>query len=58
MPGFEWVNDFIDTMAKFPSVPHDDDVDAWTQGVNWFTTRENFKKASPAPAVAGGRVFN
>ncbi len=31
IPGLEWVAEFIDTCAKFPRVPHDDDVDAFTQ---------------------------
>jgi predicted phage terminase large subunit-like protein len=57
MPGFEWVNDFTDLFAKFPGVTHDDDVDAWTQGVNWFTTRENFQRPSAEPATGGGRAF-
>jgi predicted phage terminase large subunit-like protein len=57
MPGFEWVNDFTDLFAKFPGVTHDDDVDAWTQGVNWFTTRENFQRPSAEPATGGGRSF-
>jgi predicted phage terminase large subunit-like protein len=31
LPGREWVPDFIDRMAKFPRIAHDDDVDAFTQ---------------------------
>lgn len=57
MPGFEWVSDFVELFAKFPGVPNDDDVDAWTQGVAWFTSRENFQPQSPAPVVGGGRSF-
>lgn len=57
LPGYEWVNDFVELFAKFPGVPHDDDVDAWTQGVNWFTSRENFEEPSPEPAVGGVREF-
>jgi predicted phage terminase large subunit-like protein len=57
MPGCEWVNDFVDLMANFPGVPHDDDVDAFTQGVNWFTTRENYEDPGVAPAVGGSRTF-
>lgn len=57
MEGFEWVHDWVELFAKFPGVPHDDDVDAWTQAVNWFMTREGLKKASPAPYTGGGRTF-
>jgi predicted phage terminase large subunit-like protein len=54
----EWVNDFVDIFSRFPGVKNDDDIDAWTQGINWFTTRENFTQPSPKPFVGGGRVFN
>jgi len=57
LPGYEWVIDFVDVFTKFPGVPHDDDVDAWTQGVNWFQTRENDKPKSPTPASGGGRTM-
>lgn len=57
MEGFDWVNDFMDLFAKFPGVKNDDEVDAWTQGVQWFTTRENSHKPSPDPYVAGGRTY-
>ena len=58
LKGCEWVNDFVDLFARFPGVKNDDDVDAWTQGVNWYTTRENFKRPSVAPYTGGGRTFN
>jgi predicted phage terminase large subunit-like protein len=57
IPGYEWVIDFVDLFAKFPGVPHDDDVDSFTQGVTWFRTREGFEEASPPPATGGGRTF-
>lgn len=57
MPGFEWVNDFMDLFAKFPGVKNDDDIDAWTQGVNWFQTRENEQRESQSPAVGGTRIY-
>lgn len=57
MPGFEWVNKFVDTFASFPGVPNDDDIDAWTQGVHWFTTRENYKAPSAAPSTGGQRTY-
>ncbi len=55
--GYEWVTDFVDTFAKFPGVPHDDDIDAWTQGINWFTTREGLEPKSPEPAVGGALTY-
>ena len=30
-----WVGDYVDSMAAFPSGPHDDDVDSSTQFLNW-----------------------
>lgn len=57
MPGFEWVNAWMDLFAAFPGVPNDDDVDAWTQGVTWFTSRENWEQPSTAPATGGQRTY-
>ena len=58
LPGYEWVNAFVDLMVNFPGVPHDDDADAFTQGVNWFTTRENYEDPGISPAVGGNlRTF-
>lgn len=58
LPGFEWVNDFMDLFAKFPGVTNDDDIDAWTQGVTWYSTRENFRMPSKVPFSGGTRTFN
>lgn len=57
MPGFEWVNEFVDLFAVFDGNEggRDDDIDAWTQGVTWYSTRENFKRKSAAPATGGTR---
>lgn len=33
------VVDFIDSCAIFPNGLHDDDVDAWSQGINWIRGR-------------------
>lgn len=59
LPGFEWVLDFIETFANFTGEEGgaDDDVDAWTQGVTWYSTRENFKRKSVAPATGGHRDY-
>ncbi len=35
MEGAEWVSDYIDEMAAFPSAAHDDQVDMTTQYLNW-----------------------
>ena len=32
-------------------------IPAWTQGVQWFTTRESVEVDSPEPAVAGARAY-
>lgn len=58
LPECEWVRDFVQNAASFPDVAHDDDVDAFTQGVRWFTSRENEAEKSPPPRVGGRRVFN
>lgn len=31
--------DFIDSCANFPNARYDDDVDAWSQGMNWLSSR-------------------
>lgn len=33
------VIDFIDSCATFPNARHDDDVDAWSQAMNWLRSR-------------------
>ena len=56
----EWVEDVLELFSRFTGAEGgtDDDVDAWTQGVQWFTTREAMEETSPEPAVAGMRVYN
>lgn len=60
LPGCEWVEDLVDLFSRFTGAQGgvDDDVDAWTQGVQWFNTRESVEVDSPEPAVAGGREYN
>ena len=60
LPGCEWVEDVLELFSRFTGAEggQDDDVDAWTQGVQWFTTREAIEETSPEPAVAGMRVYN
>lgn len=36
-----WVKDFIESLAYFPNGKHDDDVDSFTQALNWI--QDNFK---------------
>ena len=38
--GAEWVPPFVTNCAEFPEVDHDDDVDAFTQLVNWAFSDE------------------
>lgn len=33
------ITDFIDSCAGFPNARYDDDVDAWSQCMNWLSTR-------------------
>lgn len=33
------VLDFVDSCAMFPNAKHDDDVDAWSQAMNWLRSR-------------------
>ena len=33
------VVDFIDSAAMFPNAKNDDDVDAWSQCMNWLRSR-------------------
>lgn len=53
LQGNQWVYAFIDTFNGFPNVRHDDAVDAWTQGINWFATRENYAAPSAEPYITG-----
>ena len=36
--GAAWVSDFIEECAAFPNGANDDQVDAFTQGINWLET--------------------
>jgi phage terminase large subunit-like protein len=33
------ITDFIDSCAGFPNARFDDDVDAWSQVMNWLSTK-------------------
>ncbi len=56
-PGFEWVRDLVTIFSRFPKGETDDDVDAASQAIRWFSTRENEEQPSSAPAVGGQRVM-
>lgn len=45
------VVDFIDSCAVFPNGLHDDDVDAWSQCMNWLRSRtiQKLRTSSPFP---------
>jgi predicted phage terminase large subunit-like protein len=34
------IETFLTELSAFPGGPHDDEVDAWTQGINWYASRE------------------
>lgn len=36
---YSWVNGFIDRFASFPKVDHDDEIDATSQALDYFTNR-------------------
>ena len=59
IPGCEWVEEVVDLFSRFTGAAggQDDDVDAWTQGVQWFNTRESVAVDSPEPATAGVREY-
>ena len=42
--GAGWVDDFLDQLYGFPKLAHDDDVDSFTQGINYL-------RAAPGPIV-------
>jgi phage terminase large subunit-like protein len=35
-PSLPWVADFLDNMYGFPKMAHDDDPDAFNQGINYL----------------------
>jgi predicted phage terminase large subunit-like protein len=41
-----WVRAFLQEFASFPKAKHDDQVDAFTQGINWLYGRKSFNKVS------------
>jgi predicted phage terminase large subunit-like protein len=40
--------DFVDNCARFPNARYDDDIDAWSQAMNWISSRP----------VSRGRIFS
>ncbi len=58
IPGNEWVRDeFIPIFSRFPKGATDDDVDAASQAIIWFRTRENAPSSQSEPAVGGKRTM-
>jgi len=51
--GAPWVADYVDTMAGFPRVAHDDDVDSTTQALNYLVRMGS----GPSIASAGRRLM-
>lgn len=41
--------DFINSCALFPNATHDDDVDAWSQCMNWLRTRNLVRGRTASP---------
>jgi len=48
-----WLGEFLGEVLGFPHGKHDDQVDAFSQLLNWARDRERFSE----PAIAGGIVF-
>jgi predicted phage terminase large subunit-like protein len=44
------VADFIHNCAAFPNAPHDDDVDAWSQFINWLRGKQTRPMRSSSPS--------
>ena len=51
------IADFIANLALFPNGRHDDDVDAWSQAMNWLRSRtwEPIRTSNPFKRLAGRR---
>lgn len=47
-----WVLSFVDEAALFDNAPHDDQVDAWSQAMNWLRSR------SPQPLRTASALRN
>jgi predicted phage terminase large subunit-like protein len=64
MPGYEWVLDYVEEMARFPKAPHDDQVDCTSQALTYLALKsprwielmrqagEAERALPPAPALA------
>jgi predicted phage terminase large subunit-like protein len=43
------ISHFIHSCATFPNATHDDDVDAWSQAMNWLRGRSTSPMRTSAP---------
>lgn len=53
---FAWVVEFVDDGHKFPNIKLDDDIDSFTQAINWFRSRVGFEAKSQPPHAGGGTM--
>jgi phage terminase large subunit-like protein len=55
----DWVIKFVDEAAMFPNGPNDDQVDAWSQAMNWLRSRASspLRTASALRNVAQRNPF-
>lgn len=51
VPAPQWVKDFIDEFAVFPSGAHDDQVDFLDQAINWYESNTKVSKQGRSTAI-------
>ncbi len=51
--GAPWIADFLEETSMFPQMPHDDQVDAFSQGMNYFYLGAPRPVAAMSGAVSG-----
>jgi predicted phage terminase large subunit-like protein len=49
------INEFIENCARFPNAPHDDDVDAWSQVINWLRGKQTRPVRTSSASSRGAR---
>jgi predicted phage terminase large subunit-like protein len=49
----EWTLPLVQLFAKFPLIKHDDDIDAFSQAMNWRRQRTDYSMFTPQLSVTG-----
>lgn len=55
LPGYGWVNEFVDEASQFPLGSHDDQVDACTQALNRIANRPRAVSVAPVGMASVNR---